>query len=217
MNFSPPHITIEELQVAIVRSGKSKAAIDRLTKNCALEHLSQADRVWLIKKLSTDECYTPEPWIKFARAVFNAPIGLDVASCALAQQLVRADRFYTAEDNALVQPWTGQVWCNPPFSSPLIGKFADKFIRESDYFVEGLFFCNSSPNSLWNQRLQQTCDRMLNPSGRTQFWSEGTPVEERKDPKGNNAYQQVLFYFGPNPARFDVLAAGLGSVFRRSI
>ena len=217
MNFAQPQITIEELQVAIVRSGKSKAAIARLTTNCALESLSQADRARLIKKISTDECYTPELWIKFARAVFNAPIGLDVASCALAQQVVRADRFFTIEDNALVQPWTGQVWCNPPFSAPLIGKFADKFIGESKHFVEGLFFCNSSPNSLWNQRLQQTCDRMLNPSGRTQFWSKGTPIEERKDPKGNNAYQQVLFYFGPNPARFDALAAGIGTVFRRSI
>jgi phage N-6-adenine-methyltransferase len=39
--------------------------------------------------------------------------------------------YWTADDDALRQDWPGVVWCNPPYSSNLIGRFVEKAWRES--------------------------------------------------------------------------------------
>lgn len=36
---------------------------------------------------------------------------LDAAASA---ENTKCARFYTKEQNSLIQPWTGRVWCNPP-------------------------------------------------------------------------------------------------------
>ncbi len=38
---------------------------------------------------------------------------LDVAA---APHNAKCERYYTREDDGLSQPWTGRVWCNPPYS-----------------------------------------------------------------------------------------------------
>lgn len=42
------------------------------------------------------------------------------------------DKFYTQEDDALIQDWNGfgNVWCNPPYGR-MIGKFVKKAYEES--------------------------------------------------------------------------------------
>jgi phage N-6-adenine-methyltransferase len=42
----------------------------------------------------------------------------------------KVETFYTREDDALGQPWTGVVWCNPPYGR-LIGAFVAKGHMES--------------------------------------------------------------------------------------
>ena len=65
--------------------------------------------------VTSDDCYTP-------RWVFDA-IGLrfdlDVAAPVGGPWHVPCDRYYTAEDDGLAQPWDGLVWCNPPYSNYL--------------------------------------------------------------------------------------------------
>lgn len=41
------------------------------------------------------------------------PFTLDVAA---APHNAKCGRFYTLADDGLTQPWTGAVWCNPPYS-----------------------------------------------------------------------------------------------------
>lgn len=41
---------------------------------------------------------------------------LDVAAAA---HNAKCERFYTAADDGLSQPWDDVVWCNPPYSNPL--------------------------------------------------------------------------------------------------
>lgn len=41
-------------------------------------------------------------------------IDLDPASTAEANAAVRAERFFTKEDNGLLEPWRGRIFLNPP-------------------------------------------------------------------------------------------------------
>lgn len=48
---------------------------------------------------------------------------LDVAA---APHNAKCERYYTRQQDGLVQPWTGRVWCNPPYSSKLLYAFVEK-------------------------------------------------------------------------------------------
>jgi hypothetical protein len=71
---------------------------------------------------SSDECYTPR-WVFDAMGL---TFDLDVAAPPGGGWHVPATRYLTAADDGLVQPWTGAVWCNPPFSErrPWVEKWA---------------------------------------------------------------------------------------------
>lgn len=64
-------------------------------------------------QVTSDDCYTPR-WLFEAMGLH---FDLDVASPPGGPWHVPCDRYYTAEDDGLAQPWDGLVWCNPPFSN----------------------------------------------------------------------------------------------------
>ena len=64
----------------------------------------------------SNEWYTPSKYIEAAREVMGT-IDLDPASCALANQTVKATTYYTQEDDGLSKAWYGNVWLNPPYKS----------------------------------------------------------------------------------------------------
>ena len=78
---------------------------------------------------SSAEVYTPAPIIDAARVLMGG-IDLDPASCADANGTVRADTYYTKEDDGLSLPWYGRVWCNPPYGGGGLRLFAERLLTE---------------------------------------------------------------------------------------
>lgn len=71
-----------------------------------------------------DEWYTPDD--VYGRIYDKyGPFTLDAAASALN---TKCSRFWTVEDDSLTKPWTGRVWCNPPYKNIL--QWIDKGIHE---------------------------------------------------------------------------------------
>ena len=64
---------------------------------------------------NSDEHNTPSYLIEAAREVMGS-IDLDPMSNLLANEQVRANTYYTKEEDGLSKDWLGNVWLNPPFS-----------------------------------------------------------------------------------------------------
>lgn len=96
-----------------------------------------------------DEWYTP-------RWLFDA-LGLtfDIDTCSPADRThvsVPAKRWYTIEDDGLAQPWSGTVWCNPPYSTP--NDWAMKMIAHGD----GLLLTHIPMNAGWAAEVWRAAD-----------------------------------------------------------
>jgi ParB family chromosome partitioning protein len=72
-----------------------------------------------------NEFYTPSHIIEIARACMGG-IDLDPASCAVANETVKATTFFDIKQNGLKRPWFGRVWLNPPY-----GRFSPPFVRKA--------------------------------------------------------------------------------------
>jgi len=103
--------------------------------------------------MSSDERGTPSYIIEAAREVMGT-IDLDPASCATANEVVRAARYYTKEQDGLTRPWFGNVWLNPPFSNPLCRLFMEKLPEEyhAGRITQAVVIVNAS-SGRWFHRL----------------------------------------------------------------
>jgi phage N-6-adenine-methyltransferase len=69
-----------------------------------------------------DDCIGTPGWL-FRQVDREFHFTLD--ACASADNHLCA-RYWTEADDALLQPWDGVVWCNPPYSTDRIGRFVAK-------------------------------------------------------------------------------------------
>jgi len=139
-------------------------------KGCAMSHVRGA-----LEK--SDEHYTPKWLFDRMGIVFD----LDVAAPKFGSH-VPAHRYYTQEDDGLVQPWFGMVWMNPPFSKP--SPWVDKFIANGN----GIALCVVS-KSKWFQALWNASNAIV-PTARDMKFER---------PDGNKktiSFQSFLFAMG---------------------
>lgn len=63
----------------------------------------------------TEDWYTHPEVVNLTRTLFSGTIDLDPMSCEKANEVVKAVKFYTAEQDGLTRPWFGNLLWNPPW------------------------------------------------------------------------------------------------------
>ena len=113
---------------------------------------------------SPNEWYTPARYIEAARAVMGR-IDLDPASCEQANRVVQAQRYYTSQQNGLLQPWYGRIFLNPPYGTTGINDhaghthtgqsriklFTQKLLQsyQDGTVSQAILLCRADPSAYW--------------------------------------------------------------------
>jgi len=155
-----------------------------------------------------NEWYTPAIYIEAARAVLGG-FDLDPASSEVANRTVRADRIFTAQDDGLSRDWpVGSIWCNPPYSQPLMGQFAARLAQAARDGSHVIVLVNNATETAWFQIIAAECSAICFPKARIKFL----------DPQGNASgaplQGQAIIYSGPNVDRFQEAFASFGLVVK---
>lgn len=160
---------VEHIEEEPKETATPKAIINEVTKK---PHVSFNS--------GNNEWYTPAEYIEAARQTMGS-ISLDPASNEIAQKVVKADKYYTAETNGLDKTWTGNVWLNPPYASDLIGKFADKVVSEVENYSQAVVLVNNATETEWFNKIISVGSAVCFPRGRVKFYkpdgSTGTPLQ----------------------------------------
>lgn len=154
-----------------------------------------------------NEWYTPAAIVEAARHVMGG-IDTDPASCALANETVKARQFFDMEANGLEQQWRGRVWINPPYAQPLIEQFITKLIDELDAgrVEQACVLVNNGTETAWGQSLLATADAVCFPRSRIRF------IDRNGRPGGAPLQGQMIVYVGGAPQVFAEVFAPIGRV-----
>jgi len=152
------------------------AAAQALPDNATAEQVQQAvedvkSKPYVANNSGDNEWYTPKDYIAAARQVLH-DIHLDPASNLLANEVVRAEAYYSAEDDGLAHDWRGNVWMNPPYESGLIGQFVEKLCdaHASGSVPRAVVLVNNATETKWFQSLAEQASAICFPKGRVKFW-----------------------------------------------
>ena len=142
-----------------------------LPMRAALEMLAEPRPMFIHVSDDSYEWFTPQDHIEAVRKVMGS-IDLDPASTAKANEVVKAQRFYAAEDDGLTQPWAGNVFLNPPYNMPLVEQFVQKavFDYREGRMSQAVILTNNSTDTAWFQTLLDFCPTCFT-KGRLHFWA----------------------------------------------
>jgi ParB family chromosome partitioning protein len=147
----------------------------------------------------TNEWYTPWLYVAAIASVLGV-IDLDVASCEFANQVVQATRFYSKEDNALLQQWVGRCFINPPYGrtatkESLVKLFVSKLLQEyrAGRTTEAILLVPVNTATGWFVPLWAF--PICFPRKRIRFYSEHGPSD-------GASFPTCFVYLGPHEERF---------------
>lgn len=179
---------------------EQKATGERITSTGA----RNAAVVRTLGSSESDEWYTPASYTDAARRVMG-DIDLDPASCASANEQIKARRIYTIHDDGLAQEWRGRVFMNPPFSRS--AAFVDRLLREYDAgnVSQAIILCAARAETRWFHPLFD--HTICFPDHRVKFWAPGRVPAPPFTP--------AFAYLGSDVQKFAGEFSRFGSVVRR--
>lgn len=168
--------------------------------------------------MATNEWYTRPRYIAAAREVMGS-IELDPASCAAANEIVQAERYFTKEQNGLLQEWHARsLWLNPPYGRTAkqqglhqssIKLFVDKCLdayRRGDV-LQAIILATTEVNAKWFYPLWQYT--ICIPNHRVNFI-----VPEQQKNKYSQMFGTCFVYLGPNEQRFTDIFSRFGHIVK---
>ena len=187
----------EATLAAIITSPENAKAIAREAVKAHVAHNS-----------GNNEWYTPEPYIEAARAAMGS-IDVDPASSAIANERVKAAKYYTVDDNGLTRTWTGNVWMNPPYAQPLIADFANVLVEKwhSGEVHQACVLVNNATETGWFRQMAEASSATCFTKGRVRF------IDPEGNPSGAPLQGQAILYFGGDADRFASEFCRFGYVF----
>lgn len=163
---------------------------------------------------ASNEWYTPATIVEPARQVLGQ-IDLDPASNAIANETVKASRYYTIADDGLAQPWAGRVFLNPPYGKTKNksnqGLWTQRLIAEYDArrVTEAIMVLRAATGHNWFAPLWRF--PMCFVARRISFDSPGGASD------GKPSAATVVVYVGHRELRFAEVFETLGPVVERVI
>lgn len=172
------------------------------------------------QKTKSNEWYTPAKYIEAAREVMGS-IDLDPASCALANETVKAARYFTIDDDGLSKAWDAKtLWLNPPFgreNAPPTGYGGGKSIMalfvakllceyETENIEQATLLVSAKPDTAWFAPLWEY--PICFATHRVLFDRPGSTRE-------GHFFGTAFVYLGPNESKFIEVFSQFGIVARR--
>ncbi len=163
-----------------------------------------------------NEWYTPARYIEAARLVMGG-IDLDPASSDVANQTVKAARYYTKEDNGLAQVWYGRIWLNPPYgrtgNESNIGTFTRRLVAEyrAGNVEQAILLSTTKTDTRWFGLLW---DYPICFNDHLIFFVGNTP-SPRYNKKYCHIHGTIFVYFGKNEHKFIDTFSQFGTIAKR--
>lgn len=156
-----------------------------------------------------NEWYTPIEHIEAVQDVLNG-IDLDPASSEIAQENIKANEFFTIDDDGLSKDWHGKIWLNPPYTQPDIKNFVVKLVDEfsSGNVTESILLTHNYTDTSWFHTAASVCNAICFTRGRISF----------VNPEGKKAAPtqgQAFFYYGENTDKFSEVFSKFGLILKR--
>jgi hypothetical protein len=156
-----------------------------------------ASRAHVANNSGENEWYTPPQFVEAARMAMGG-IDLDPASCALANETVKASAYFDMQVDGLQQSWSGRVWMNPPYAQPLIQQFCAKVAEEfsAGRIASACVLVNNGTETAWGQSLLAKAAAVCFPASRIKF------IDKEGRASGAPLQGQMIVYLGDAPAAF---------------
>lgn len=167
------------------------------SRSAVMRHISlekAEQKPYVTNNSGENEWYTPAVYVEAARKAMGS-IDLDPASSDMANEVVKAARYCTAETDGLSYEWGGNIWMNPPYSSDLVGRFISKLVDERDNYEQAVILVNNATETEWFRRLISIASAVCFPYGRIRYYSPNG--------KNNSPLQgQAIVYVGDDVESF---------------